>query len=116
MIKFIILKLAKLISFFSPNVKIKFLNNLIKELNECDSKYFYTFNYREKFFKEKKIKIRKNTSIIIQGPILKKDNFIIYVKMRTIIIDNLYSSKLEMNQNTNTHQKRKPNELLGFPE
>ena len=77
MIKFIILNLAKIICFFSPNLKIKFLNNLIKGLNESDTTYYYTFNYRDKFFKERNCKIQNKISIIIQGPILRKDNFTI---------------------------------------
>lgn len=75
MFRFFILKIIRLISLFPSTFKVKFLNNFIKELNDNDSTFYYTFNYRNKFFKGNKNKVKFNTAIIIQGPILRKNNF-----------------------------------------
>ena len=77
-INFIFYNIIRIINFFSVRLKIRIFNKLFNTLNNVDRDYFFTYNYRKKFFKQKKINKQKNknkTSIIIQGPILRKNNF-----------------------------------------
>ena len=75
MIKFLLLKITGLFSLIPSKFKIKILNNLLWQFNEKDPNYYFTINYRKKIF-DTKIKNKNfKTSLIIQGPILRKDNF-----------------------------------------
>ena len=109
--RFFILKLIRLISFFPSKFKVKFLNNFIKELNDNDSTFYYTFNYRNKFFKESKNKVKFNTAIIIQGPILRKNNFTIntinlYIKQcKSTIILSTWKNDLSQKEILNLKKK-----------
>ena len=53
MFKFIFLQLVKCISYFPSSFKFKILNKLIKQLSDLDSDYFYTIDYKKKFFVDK---------------------------------------------------------------
>ena len=75
MSKFIFLQLVKCISYFPSSFKFKILNKLIKQLSDLDSNYFYTIDYKKKFFVDKDKKKKFNNSIILQGPIIRKNNF-----------------------------------------
>lgn len=77
MIKLFAFTLIELIALLPSRFRIKFLNNLVKKFNERDKSFYYSINYRDKFFEKLKIKNKSNSSIIIQGPILKKNNFTI---------------------------------------
>jgi hypothetical protein len=106
MIKFFALKLIRIISLIPSRIKIKFLNNLLNKFNEKDSTYYYTINYRKKFFKESKNKNKSNlsSSIIIQGPILRKNNFTfntinLYIKnCKSTIILSTWKNDLSENE------------------
>ena len=78
---FIFYNIVKFISIISAKLKIRFFNKLFNILNNEDKDYFFTYNYRKKFFHKNRFnqKNKKNDknkiSIIIQGPIIRKNNF-----------------------------------------
>lgn len=75
--KILINFIFKIFLILSSKYKIKFLNKIIRIFNDKDKNYFFTYNYRKKYFKKNK-KISKNDiSIIIQGPIIRKNEFTI---------------------------------------
>lgn len=120
MIKFIVIKFIQLISLFPEKMKIKFLNNLLKEFNYKDKKFFYSIYIRDKYFKKAKIKKNSNSSIIIQGPILKKNNFTLntinlYIKnCRSKIILSTWKNELTENE-TKDLKKRGVKIILNEP-
>ena len=75
--RFLISKFFELFTLIPKNLKLKLLNKLFRVLNDKDSNFYYTYNYRDKFIKLKKRKKKNSISIIIQGPIIKKNNFTI---------------------------------------
>ena len=76
---FIFTKILKFFTYFSPNLKTRFINKLFNILNNQDQNFFFTYNYRQKYFIKTKNKknFNKKTSIIIQGPIVRKHDFTI---------------------------------------
>lgn len=111
MSRFFILRLIKIISFLPSSLKLRFLNEMLKAFNEKDLTYYYTINYRDKFFKEGKKVSSNNNSIIIQGPILRKDNFTIntinlYQKScKSKIILSTWENELSQNEISNLKKR-----------
>ena len=73
--KTIISFLLKIFLLLNSKYKIKFLNKTLRIFNDYDKDFFFSYNYRKKFFKESKNKINNKISIIVQGPIIRKNNF-----------------------------------------
>ena len=77
---FIFYNIVKFISIISAKLKIRFFNKLFNILNNEDKDYFLHIT-RKKFFHKNRFnqKNKKNDknkiSIIIQGPIIRKNNF-----------------------------------------
>jgi len=78
---FIFYCIVKFITILSSRLKIKFFSKLFNILNNEDQDYFFSYNFRKKFFKKKKLnkkrksKNKSKISIIIQGPIIRRHNF-----------------------------------------
>lgn len=55
--------------------KVKLLNKIIRIFNNHDKNFFFSYNYRKKFFKLSRNKVKNKITIIIQGPIIRRNNF-----------------------------------------
>lgn len=75
--RFLISKFFELFTLIPKNLKLKLFNKLLRVLNDKDDHFYYTYNYRDKFIKLKKRRKKNGISIIIQGPIIRKNNFTI---------------------------------------
>ena len=73
--KTIISFFLKILLLLNSKYKIKLLNKTLRIFNDYDKNFFFSYNYRKKFFKESKNKIKNKISIIVQGPIIRKNNF-----------------------------------------
>ena len=73
--KTIISFFLKIFLLLNSKYKIKLLNKTLRIFNDYDKNFFFSYNYRKKFFKESKNKIKNKISIIVQGPIIRKNNF-----------------------------------------
>jgi len=75
--KYILKKIINLF-FFPKSVQNKLIRHLFKNFTEI-SNYFWTYNFRPKFFKDIHIKHRnyskQRVAILLQGPVIFEDNF-----------------------------------------
>ena len=76
--KYIFKKITNLFFFFPKSVQNKLIRHLFKNFSEI-SNYFWTYNFRPKFFKDIHIKHRnysqQRVAILLQGPVIFEDNF-----------------------------------------
>ena len=73
--KIIISFFLKIFLLLNSKYKIKFLNKIIRIFNNNDKDYFFTYNYRKKFFRQSKNRVKNKITIIIQGPIIRRNDF-----------------------------------------
>ncbi len=73
--KIIIGFFLKIFLLLNSKYKIKLLNKIIRIFNNHDKNFFFSYNYRKKFFKVSRNKVKNKIAIVIQGPIVRRNNF-----------------------------------------